>query len=349
MSNFKLHALNPILNNYESSVKPGLILRSNKLARFIGNLEEEQIIMIGGREQAGKTSFADFIYLIGLFFDNYYTNKKCDFKFIYFGMKHSLKYKMQKWLCLYLKLQHSRVIDIPTLNGTNAKMYNLDKEIINDIKLAEHFFQEFEKHITFIDKPLQPTNILNIIKKEMESIGHIDENNIYVYDENHKNTKVFVHIQTTDYLLPELSNKDGVLESNGLEKKLADILIKIKKEYKITSIIVKTNNRNTPRNIKESEPSFKDLGVLYETADVGIILYSPWDFGNKNYLNFPVSRMVVNGKNRLRTITVVRNIMGSANNTFGLIFLGECGYFTDAPRTDEEEVWTNLEETLSSI
>ena len=46
--------------------------------------------------------------------------------------------------------------------------------------------------------------------------------------------------------------------------------------------------------------------------------------------------MVINGKNRLRTISIVRNTKGQENITVGALFIGECGFFREAAHPSDE-------------
>ena len=49
-----------------------------------------------------------------------------------------------------------------------------------------------------------------------------------------------------------------------------------------------------------------------------------------NYHNYPVEELVISGKVRFRSATIVRNNTGRSGITVGMIFIGECGYFSEA-------------------
>jgi hypothetical protein len=326
----------------QKNTRPTYPIASERLSRLSGYMEDAQNIFIAGRDQVGKSSFMDYNYLIKPFFD-YINSNRQDYepRFIYFSMKQSLKYKFQKWLCLYLKLEFNIVIDLPTLNNTRGKLYDLDNETIQNIRSAESFFRKLEKHMLFLTKNLSPSEIFNKVKQELHNYGSVDENGIYKKSTATNHIKHFIFIDNTDFMNSETDGTD-MLRGIFLEKRLGDLLNELKTTYKTTNIIVKPSNLGVPRNVKESEPTFKDLGVLQKYADIGIAIYNPFEMGNKNYGNYPILELVINGKNRFRTITLIKNNMGNSNISFGQIFLGECGYFRDAPSPDQTEKFDEI-------
>ncbi len=94
--------------------------------------------------------------------------------------------------------------------------------------------------------------------------------------------------------------------------------------------------------VKDSEPSYKDLGVYAKIADIGLVTYNPYIEGNKNWKTYPTDELVIMGKNRFRAITLVRNYKGQENITVGGIFIGECGYFREAEHPSNEAWYASM-------
>jgi hypothetical protein len=339
---FRNYVIRPVeAAQRENAFSRGLPFSSEKLAKVINYLEKGQNVFISGRNNSGKTSFVDHMFFIGLF-DNYFKKYLLnnialneydpDVHFVYFSMRQNLKHKMLKWACLYMKLAYGLVIDIPTLTNKIGKNYELDEDTLAKLKASEGFFKALEEHSTFFEGSLRPSDIYNKVEKLMQPFGKIspEDPNKFLYKEEFKNKHFVVIIDNADYLNVEFDDT-GVLKEENLDKRFLILLDRLKNTYKTTNIVIKPSKNLSTRTVKETEPSKKDLGLYYGFSDVSLILYNPFDEGNFNYNTYPVKDLIINNKNRFRTLTVSRNFIGNSNLSLGYFFLGECGYFAEAP------------------
>jgi len=348
MSLFTEHIIEPVKTGL-AKPNAGIPMPMPKLTKYINYIERGKINAIGGKSTSGKTSLMDYLYFINLFkwWREQDPGARPPLKMFYFSMRSSPRIKMQKWFCLYMKLEFDTVIDIPTLNSGVGQLYSLSQDIQDEITAADEFFDELEEHMTLIGGAQTPSSIYNKVKHYMDDIGTRTEDS-YKLDEEHGGQYTMVYVDNTDKLGSE---SDGFqnMTSDGLKKKLGEYVEEFKKVYNITTTLVVPSKVNNSRQVRDSEPSYKELGYFSDIVDVGLITYNPFNENNNKYLGYPVEDMIINAKNRFRTITVVRNSTGLENITVGGIFLGECGYFRESPHPNSEEEFDNYRELLSEL
>jgi hypothetical protein len=349
MSLFKQNIAEPFksgLNKPDS----GIPIPLEKLSKYINYVEKGKIVSIGGRPSSGKTSLMDFIYFINVFkwWRELENVNKPPLKMIYFNMRSSQKIKMQKWLCLYMKLKYGMVVDIPTLNNNIGKLYELDEETKENIMDSSDFFDDLEEILTMVNGKQTPSSIISKIKDYMHTIGDINEAGQYELDEDHLGQNTLIYIDNVEYLLSETDGFQN-MTGDGLKRKLVKEIDELREIYKINFFIIVPSKPSNSRLVRDSEPSYKDLNYFTDISDVGLVVYNPYTENNSKYLNYPVDELVIRGKNRFRTITVVKNNYGADNITVGAFFLGECGYFAEAPHPTNEEEFEEKKRILSQL
>jgi hypothetical protein len=358
MSLFEHNILSPIREGLEKS-DTGLPIHLEKLSKYINYAERGKNIIIGGRAGSGKTSFMDQTYFLNIF--KWWRDLGFDeegnplahpvrppIKFIYFNMRSSARLKLQKLMCLHLKLEYDYLTDISTLLNGVGKLYDLSKAHKTAIESASEFFDELEENMHLVNGAQTPSDIANTVRRIMSEYGTENDQGEYKFNKENEGQYTMIYIDNTDKLLPE-SDGYSSMSPEALEKKLGEYLDEFKTKYKSTNIVVKPSKISNSRLLKDSEPSYKDLGNIGKVADVGLVNYNPFDENNNKYLNYPVEDLVIRGKNRFRTVTVVRNTLGTSNITVGLIFLGECGYFREAPHPNEEAQFEDILELLRDL
>jgi len=323
-----------------------------KLSKFTNYVQKGQSICIGGKSESGKTAMMDYNYFISLFiwWQEQDPATRPKLKMIYFSMKHPLKTKIQKWLCLYMKLKHNIMMDIPTLNNGVGKLRELTQEDLDKITIAEEFFAElFEDTLSIQQGAMQPTGIYNRVNSIMSDYGKLDKDTkVFTYNKDCEKMITIVYVETLDNILTE---NDGYanLNDNDIKKKVGQYLTELRKTYNLTTVVIAPSKPMMTRMIKETEPTYKETGSFGANADLTIVMYNPFNEGNTGYLNYPVKDFVFGPKNRFRTATIVRNTNGVTNVTVGLIFLGESGYLAECPSPNDEANILNRIEILSQL
>lgn len=331
----------------------GIPIPLTKLSKYTNYIQKGQSICIGGKPESGKTAMMDFTYFISVFrwWRAQEPENRPKLKMIYFSMKHPLKTKIQKWLCLLLKLEFNIIMDIPTLNNAVGKLRDLDNDDREKIKACQEFFDELFSTdcLSLQSGQLTATGVFNRVVSIMGDYGKSDKaTGIFTYNKEYDRMITLVYIETIDHLLAE---NDGfaMLTANDVKKKMSDYLYELRRTYNLTNIVIAPSKPMMTRLVKETEPSYKEIGVFGANADLSLVMYNPFNESNNNYLGYPVNDFVIRAKNRFRTVTIVRNTNGITNITCGLIFIGENGYFAECPTPNDDQSIQNRIEVLSQL
>jgi hypothetical protein len=321
----------------------GIPIPFERFSKFSNFIRKGQNITVGGLQNTGKAYFTDYVFFINVYkwWLKLDENSRPPLKVLYFNMKTPFKIKLKRWLCLNSALgPDGIIIDIPTLQGDVGKLYDIDEEVYNKISNQKEFFDTLESEVlTVIEGEQTPSSIYNRTKNFMSKFGdYSEEESRFIYKPEFSGQMTFVIIDNSDYLLPE-SESGQMLNHEGVKRKMASYLKEIRDKFNTTNIINVSIKNNFMKSVKDSQPNYKQLGPFSEVSDLGLIIYNPYEENNLKYLNFPVQDLVINGKNRFRTLSLVRNSTGISNVTVGLIFLGECGRFSEAPRALDEAAW----------
>lgn len=345
--NFKRFILDP-LEKGKLDKFHGIPTPLPRLSKKIGYLEQGNIIAISGRANSGKVSFMDFFYFFSIleWWSSFPVDRRPPVKIFYIGTKTTLKLKMQKWLCTYLSIKHGELLDIMTLIGGVGKRRDVDDRLTHLIESAEMYFEDMEQIVQFISHAVTPADIFNIVTSYFENIGDVDKNKVFQLNKEYSDHQSFIFIDNVKRLMPESDDFNNILTEKNLQKRLKNYLITLKGVYNTTSIIcVPTENSNL-RSPKDSEPNYKDLGVFSEDIDLGLVLYNPWTEKNLHYQAYDIANFVFNGKDRFRSVSVVKSTLTASNLTLPLIFLGECGKFSECPLSIDGSA---IDEKLSAL
>lgn len=349
MSLFDEHIKNPVRVALDRGTA-GIPIPLKRFSKATNYIERGQNIIIGGRRNSGKTSFMDYTYFLSVFkwWTELEEEERPNIKFFYFSMKRNIRVKLQKWLCLYLKLEYNTIIDIPTLKNAVGKLYELDDEVKAEIMSAYEFFDMLEENMTIKGGKQTPSSIYNEVENHMKKIGHFDAHDNYHLDEAYRNQYTFVLIDNVDYLQTE-SDGFSMMTPDMLKRSMADYLMDLKEIYKTTNIVCVPSTINFARSAKDTEPNYKDIGIFHDIADLGIVVYNAYNENNLKYGGYPIESLVIKGKNRFRSATVVTNKEGVENQTIGLLFIGECGYYTESPHPTDVMEFEEKIETLKTL
>jgi hypothetical protein len=348
---FEQYIINPVQFGQDNPDR-GVPIPFNKFSRYTNYIEKGKVYCISGRAESGKTSFMDFTYMMNIYmwWKNLPEEHRPPLKMFYFNMKHSPKIKYQKWLCLYIKLKYQVTMDIPTLTNGVGRLFDLTDEHFTMMHEAAEFFREFEEDVlTLINGKKTPTAILNTVTTAMDAIGHFNDSNQYILDNENTGQLTFVYIDTVNEMLTETDGYQ-MMNEQALKKRLGSYISDtFAKMYDVSTFAIVPSRPSNSRMVKDSEPSYKDLGVFYECCDIGLVMYNAYNENNNGFHGYPITDFVINGKNRVRNCTIVRNSDGLSNITTGFIFLGECGYFRESPHPNDEDEWDTMAGLLAQL
>ena len=336
------------IHEYQNNPPYSIPFSHSKLNRALNGVERGKYTVIAGRANSGKTSFVDFYYVISLF-DTYLQtepSQRKPFHILYFELKDSEEKKLMKWMASYMFMKYKTLVDINTFRNTTGKAFTFDEEREEALYKSQDFFKELSDHMTMFIKPMNSTDIYIKIKNYMESVGGFHDG-IFQYDKEHEDQITLVVINNTARIRTELDSYDNQLERNAINEKINDYMQELIDKYRISPVVV--HPIRDMGNIGKGAPELKHLEIYGSTVDQGLIMYNPFNYGNKDYLGYNIPEFVIGGKNRFTSVTVMKNNTGIDHASVGLIFLGEASYFGFCPLPSQEIELADKLGTLRTI
>ena len=321
---------------------------SEKLNRTLGGVEKSKYTVVSGRANSGKTSFVDFYYVISLFHEYIQTDpsQRKPLRILYFELKDSEEKKLMKWFCAYMMLKDRQLVDINTLRNSTGKAFTYTDEKEQLLLQNQGFFEELSDHMSFYGQPANATDVYLKIKNYMETVGGF-EDGIYQYDKEHEDQITLVVINNTARLRTELDDYQNKLDRNAINEKVNDYMVNLIDTYGISPVVV--HSVRDVGLVGKGAPELRQLDIYGPSVDQGLIMYNPFNYNNKDYLNHNIPGFVINGKNRFTSVTIMKNTNGMDHASMGLIFVGEAGWFRECPHFTQEAELAQIVGTLQSI
>jgi hypothetical protein len=281
-----------------------------KYNKIVGNLTSGIYTAIAGLPGAGITSFIDQNYVLGpliQWYNNTDPNRN-ELIIAYFSLRDDEMKKLQQFTCLYTKMVNGIHIDIPTLNSTPGRLYDIEKEelAIEALQSAQEFFDNIlENNLILYNNQASPTDIRNKVEDLVE---------------NNPDANVMVIVDPSIALKEDTENF-GTVRGAELHKKMDETLFNLTKDFGVTATIaVPVKSASGFKMVKDNEPHYNQLGQ-YTSCHRGVIIYDPITERNPEFVQDEDKFISKAGLNTLRTWTVVRNTEGknAISNPFLLL------------------------------
>ena len=303
---------------------------------IVNGIQRKAYTLVGGNTGTGKTAFVDYAYVL-LPMREWMKDEsgKPDFRIIYFSMERSREFKIAKWICALLYLDHRIVIDTRAVlsQGGNGR---LDDGVYEKIMAYRGFFDSIENRLVILDGRQKPKDVARILRNHAAKYGtftidaHGEESYTPASDE-----VVMVVIDHIGKVRREtrVSEKESIDELSGVMGDCRDIL-------GYAPVVIQQFNRDVadPNRMKMQgfEPrleDFKGSANTQEDCDIALTLFNPFRYGLMNYGDYQIDKFVDgHGRNRFRSIKVLKNSYGDDDVSVGMNFIGECGLFKEMPR-----------------
>ncbi len=339
MSDFDLLAkeVNDGLNGRNAGIPMGF----DRLNKYI-SLRRANTYLIGGYTGSGKTSLLDDAFVLNPV-DWWMHNKDKSqqrIKVIYWSMERRKGFKLGKWICRRIFLDHGVIISLPKLMGWGGeKMSSTEHDYF---LMYEDYINEFLEHVTIIERPQNPMGIKKYMDDYALKNGTVEKIDDYhtIYHPNDPN------------LITEV-----VYDHLGLQKgeKRKEIIYRSKKEiidlssedarhfrdfYGFSPIQVSQFNRDiaNPTRIKNGdvEPmleDFKESGNTQEDADIVLALFDPMRYNVPDPAGYNLDKLRDSeGRKMYRSLKILKNTYGADDIQIGLAFQPVVGHFKEMPK-----------------
>jgi hypothetical protein len=299
--------------------------------------------LFGGLPGSGKTAIVDSQFLLEpyLWWKRNKDKVKINPYWIYRSMERNRVYKIAKWTCYLLYVEHNILIDVPTIMGWPNKLRNLTEQEIELINSYESFFEEMFERVIIYDGIENPLGVYKTAMDFMHTKGRIEKpdqyNKIYIPDDSN----LFVcHI--TDHI-GRIKPEKGLENDKAILDQHSTYMTQLRDLYGVTVIDIAQLNRNIENTyrivnteIDVAPQDFKGSGDMYENADVVIGLMNPYKLQAFNYGGYEIKQFIgARNNNRFRALKVIKNSYGTDDFVIGFHFLGENGLMAELPNADK--------------
>jgi hypothetical protein len=142
---------------------------TNDLAKIgrVVNISKGMYTMLGGNSGTGKTSIADTLYVLNIYFWYLRNKEHTNIKpyWIYRSMERSIKHKIAKWTCWLLYIDYGIIIDVPTILQWANKKRKLTEEEKGWIKGYDKFFDKLFQYLDIKQGGENPTGIYKYARR----------------------------------------------------------------------------------------------------------------------------------------------------------------------------------------
>jgi hypothetical protein len=303
----------------------------------VNPLRNNKYYVIGGRPGSGKRSFADLHFLLGtyMYWKSLPEDARPKFKVFYYNMDKTPEVKLQKLLCTYLWTTYQRLIDVNTINGTSARLFDLDPEAEAYIASSQEFFDDMMEIVEFVHGRTNPTGIYNDVRRYMKTVGSMEVMGYekkFVLDPENEDQITLVIVDNVLKISGE--SKQGIFYKDyELHSKFNEQIKETVTDFPISfAIIVPTFEVPGKVTLKQMTPDFREFKYYYTDSDLAIHLFNPGKFEIEEYGGFkPIEWEDDFGVQRLRIMSILRNTEGGDNIQIPFVFVPENGYFYDIP------------------
>lgn len=304
--------------------------------RVVGNITQGVYTAIAGMPASGTTSFMDQNYVMNVLIQWYFTDfeDRDPLHIKYYSLKINELKKLQQFVCLYIKLVHGLVIDIPTLNNQPGKLYNISDKL-NDpsgkfkaaLKDAGKFFDEVlnEGVLEIHTGAVSASGIYSAMTDHMDKMGSYDSGVYTLHDANIDSINM-VAVDSVENLSKESDGFNAPNLNDSFEK-LDSFLGKLSSTYGVNCNATVPAQVGYIRTPKDSEPFTRQLGYFGKNCNRGVVMYNPVQEGNKRlYEDSEVFIGDRSGAILMRYWFVVRNEDGVDSACDRTLFLPGVGY-----------------------
>lgn len=309
--------------------------------KIVGNIIPGIYTAVAGISASGKTSFVDQNYVMTTLLQWYETDpdERKPLHISYFTPRSTELKKLQQFICLYVKLVHGLIVDVPTLNSQPGRLFNVgqDKKLLEALDEAEQFFDTIiNEHVLEIHaRPMTPSAVYSTMTDYMKELGTIDDDGIYTIDEDFEESLVMAVIDDAEDLSMETDGFSSPSTGATMEK-LDSFLKRLAHTYNINCTVVIPATVGYVRTPKDTEPCPRHLGIFLKHCDRGVVVYNP--IGEENKRLYDDSNVYIgtrSGAVLMRYWFVVRNTDGIDSARDRMLFLPGVGYSIEYDQNKE--------------
>lgn len=329
---------------------------------FIG-FEQATYTIISSFTKGGKTQLASHLIFDALMycFENE-EKTKVSLKVLYFPLEETKQRIMTRFYSWLLNRYYNIRISPSDLRSSDNEN-PVAPEILEIIE-SEEFTKKvdyFESHIIFYEES-NPTGIFKNCKQYAEEHGTVYRKQLLINGELGEKKEVqafdkYVPDNPNEYVLVLIDTINLLQTERGFTKKqaidkMSEYCITLRDRYGQSPLVIQQQNTDNESvdsiKMNRTRPTTAGLGdSKYTSHDANIVLgvFSPFRFGLKEYLGYPIDRF----RDHFRTLEVLVSRDGELGGIIGLFFDGATCTWAELPKLEDTAGMGKVYAYLNSI
>lgn len=283
--------------NYLSKVKKGMMGFNrgldnglNRANKYLHGIQKGTYYVIAANSGCGKTTFADYSFVLSPYFNMIEGEDKRKVKWLYYSMEISKEAKLHTWMSFILDRYFNVQIDRNVIAGRSSTV--LTDAQYNLVSQAYPILEKMFDHIDFKEDVANASEIRTAIHRFCEKHG------TFSYNDEGKITGYKPHDE--DMTLIFLIDHIGLAQGTILKKTIDNIsktIVEYRRFANLTAVVVQQFNSSMGsidrQKYKASAlaPQKEDLGdstYTYRDADIVIGGLKPSDYDIPKYKGYPI-------------------------------------------------------------
>lgn len=338
-----------------------------RLERYIPGIEQDTYYLLTASSGVGKSKLAR-----SLFIHNPYqyikNNPESGVKLTvkYFSLEESKKKIILSEISKYLHSEYGISISIKQLQS-RGRFNTISSEILEKVKEAEAYVEEFLETVEIIDSIRNPTGIYKHMRNYAMEVGnYYDVNNrpftdeerrqvtmgegntykkISYYKKDHPKHYVIVLVDHISLLDTESDDGLRLTPWQTMSKWSSDYCLRLRDKFGFIPVNVQQQasakeqvEYNYKGNTIEEklEPSLEGLGdnkTTQRDANIVLGLFAPDRYNIEQHNGYDITFF----RDRYRSMSILKDRDGIANKKLPLFFDGAVDFFKELPKADDNE------------
>lgn len=314
---------------------------------FLG-WEQSTYYIVTSFTKGGKTQLVSHLLFEALMYC-YYNEKTTgvSVKILYFPLEETKQRIMTRFYSWLLN-KHFNIRISPSDLRSSDNERPVPESILEKINSDEFvdIVDYFEEHVVFSEES-NPTGMYKFCRQYAEEHGKVINKTVKIKDELGFEKEVqafdkYIPDNPDEYVLVLADTVNLIQTERGFTKKQAidkwsEYCILIRDRYNQSPINIQQQNTDNESidsvKLNRTRPTTAGLGdSKYTSHDANIVLgvFSPFRFGLKEYLGYPIDRF----RDHFRTLEVLVNRDGELGGIIGLFFDGATCNWAELPRPE---------------
>ena len=334
-----------------------------RLERFLPGIEQDTYYLLTASSGVGKSKLARYLFIHNPYqFIKNHPESGIKLSIKYFSLEESKKKIILSEISKYLFTTYGLVVSIKQLQS-RGRFNTITSDILDKIKEAEAYVDEFLETVEIIDSIRNPTGIYKYVRDFALTIGtYYDRNGVPLtpaeveqvkkgegdafkkvsyYKKNDPKHYVIILVDHLSLLYPE----NGMTQWQTISEYSSKYCLHMRDKFGFIPVNVQqqasakeqVEYNYKGKSIEEKlEPSLDGLGdnkTTQRDANVVLGLFAPDRYSIAEHNGYDISFF----RDRYRSMTILKDRDGVSNRKLPLFFNGAVDFFKELPRADDAE------------